>query len=164
MRDPRVQAMLRRSRHNILSTFIFNQDYYELPKRTIRANGNIYHIFKPNNLRDVPNLYQDKAFMDMSLYDVKELLEPITKTLTDTNQNLLDENRSTTKASKNLDESYKYVKTLELMNKNEVIHSSLIRPIAKLLVPKKSQFRLIDDPDSYNWKDYIMHGKSYNIR
>ena len=35
------------------------------------------------------------------------------------------------------------------MNKNETIHPSLIRPIAKLLVPKnKSQFRLIDDPDS----------------
>ena len=35
------------------------------------------------------------------------------------------------------------------MNKNEVIHSILIRPIAKLLVPKiKSQFQLLDDPDS----------------
>ena len=34
--------------------------------------------------------------------------------------------------------NYKYNKTLESMNKNEVVHSSLIRPIAKLLVPKKS--------------------------
>ena len=38
------------------------------------------------------------------------------------------------------------------MKKNGVLHSSLIRPIAKLLVPKsKSQFRLLDDPDSDNW-------------
>ena len=49
MNDPRVQAMFKGSRHNNLSVFIISQDYYELPKRTIRANGNIYHIFKPNN-------------------------------------------------------------------------------------------------------------------
>ena len=49
--NPRVQAMLKRSRHNNLSMFIISQDYYELPKRTIRTYGNIYHIFKPNNFR-----------------------------------------------------------------------------------------------------------------
>ena len=39
--DPRVQAMFKRSRHDNLSIFIFSQDYHELPKKTIRANGNI---------------------------------------------------------------------------------------------------------------------------
>ena len=73
MNDPRVQAMFKRSRHNNLSIFIISQDYYELPKRTIRANGNIYHIFKPNNFRDVQNLYQDKASMDMTLNEFKLL-------------------------------------------------------------------------------------------
>ena len=53
MNDPRVQAMSKRSRHNFLSIFIISQDYYELPKKTIRANGNIYHIFTPNNFLDV---------------------------------------------------------------------------------------------------------------
>ena len=67
MNDPRVQAMFKRSRHNNLSFFIISQDYYELPKRTIRADGNIYHIFKPNNFRDVLNIYRDKSFMDMNL-------------------------------------------------------------------------------------------------
>ena len=56
MNDPRVQAMFKRSRHSSLSIFIISQDYYELPKRTIRANGNIYHIFKTNNFRDVQSL------------------------------------------------------------------------------------------------------------
>ena len=43
------------------------------------------------------------------------------------------------------------------MNKIEVIHPRLIRPVAKLLVPKnKSQFRLVDDPDSESWNDYQM--------
>ena len=73
MDDPRVQAMFKRSRHNNLSIFIISQDYYELSKKTIRCNGNIYHIFKPNNFRDVLNLYQDKASMDMTLNEFKLL-------------------------------------------------------------------------------------------
>ena len=73
LNDPRVQAMFKRSRHNNLSIFIMSQDYYELPKKTVRANGNIYHIFKPNNFRDVQKLYQDKASMDMTLNEFKYL-------------------------------------------------------------------------------------------
>ena len=73
MNDPRVQAMFKRSRHNNLSIFIISQDYYELPKRTKRANGNISHIFKPNNFLDVRNIYQDKASMDMTLNEFKYL-------------------------------------------------------------------------------------------
>ena len=73
MNDPRVQALFKRSRYNNLSIFIISQDYYELPKRTVRANGNIYHIIKPNNFRDVLNLYHDKIFMDMTLNEFKLL-------------------------------------------------------------------------------------------
>ena len=73
MDDPRVQAMFKQSRHNNLSIFIISQDYYELPKRTIRANGNIYQIFKPNVFRDVLNLYLDKSCMDMTLNEFKLL-------------------------------------------------------------------------------------------
>ena len=64
----KIQAMFKRGRHNNLSIFLINQDFYELPKRTIRANGNTYHIFKPNNFRDVQSLYQDKASIG---YDIK---------------------------------------------------------------------------------------------
>ena len=73
MDDPRVQAMFKRSRHNNLSVFIISQDYYELNKKTIRCNGNIFHIFKPNNFLVVRNLYQDKASMDMTLAEFKYL-------------------------------------------------------------------------------------------
>ena len=73
MNDPRVQAIFKRTRHNNLSIFIISQDYYKLPKRTIRANGNNYHIFKPNNFRDVLNLYQDKRSTDMILNEFKLL-------------------------------------------------------------------------------------------
>ena len=73
MNGSRVQAMFKRSRHNNLSIFIISQNCYELPKRTIRAKGNIYHILKPKNFRDVQNLYQDKASMDMTLNEFKLL-------------------------------------------------------------------------------------------
>ena len=53
--------------------FIVSQDYYELPKRTIRCNGNIFHLFKPTNYLDVRNIYQDKASMDMTLDEFKYL-------------------------------------------------------------------------------------------
>ena len=65
--------MIKRGRRNNLSIFIISQGYYELPKRTIRINGNVYHIFKPNSFRDVQNLYQHKASMDMTLDEFKYL-------------------------------------------------------------------------------------------
>ena len=73
MDDSRVQAMFKRSRHTNLSIFIRSQDYYELSKKTIRCNGKIYHIFKPNNYRGVQNLYQDKTSRDMTLNEFKIL-------------------------------------------------------------------------------------------
>ena len=73
MNDSRVQALFKRSRHNNISDFIISQDYYELPKRTIRTNCYILHLFKPNNIRDVQNLFQDKARMDMKFDEFKEL-------------------------------------------------------------------------------------------
>ena len=73
MNDPRVQALFERSRYNNLPFFIISQDYSELPKRTIRTNGNIYHLLKHNNFRDVQNLHQDKASMDVTLDEIKYL-------------------------------------------------------------------------------------------
>ena len=66
MTDSKVQATPKLSRHNHLYIFIIIQDYYELPKKTNRANGNMYHNLKPNNFRDVQNLYQDKASIVMT--------------------------------------------------------------------------------------------------
>ena len=72
--NDKIQALFKRGRHNNLSIFIISQDYYELPKKTIRANGNIFHLFKTNNYLDVRNIYQDKASMDMLLDEFKSLI------------------------------------------------------------------------------------------
>ena len=73
MNDPRVPAMFKRSRHNQFSIFINSQDYYESPKKTIRAKCNIHHMFKPNNFLVVRIIYQDKASMDVTLDEYKYL-------------------------------------------------------------------------------------------
>ena len=72
--NEKIQAMFKRARHNNISIFIISQDYYEIPKKTIRANGNIFHLFKTNNYLDVRNIYQDKASMDMTLDEFKSLI------------------------------------------------------------------------------------------
>ena len=64
--NDKIQAMFKRRRHNSLSIFIISQDLYELPKRMITANGNIYHIFKPNISRDVQNFHQDKSSINLN--------------------------------------------------------------------------------------------------
>ena len=90
---------------------------------------------------------EDKLGKQGYNYDTKQLFEP---RLTDTSQKLLEVTKINTKAIENPEESNKYVKTLESINKNEVICSSLIRPIAKRLEPRnKSQFRLVDDPEGF---------------
>ena len=71
--NEKIQAMFKRGRHNNLSIFIISKDYYELPKRTIRCNGKVLHLFKPNNYLDVRNIYQDKASMEMTLDEFKYL-------------------------------------------------------------------------------------------
>ena len=63
-----------------------------------------------------------------------------------------------------MDESIVHAKVLELRNEIGVFHSSLIRPIAKLLVPiTKRQFQLYDNFDSDSWIEYVMNGEKITI-
>ena len=61
-----------------LDVILYRSSYSEkittnYQKKTIGANGKIYSIFKPNKFRDVQNIYQDKASMDMTLGEIKYL-------------------------------------------------------------------------------------------
>lgn len=135
----------------------------------------IYSVKNKDDLQDLEELadlqskvkqvrLEEKLGKQGFHYDTKQLFEPITKTIMDTNQKLLEETKYNTKAIENLDESNAQAKALELMNKNGVIDPSLIRPLAKLLIPRnKSQFKLVDDPDSENWNDFKMNGEKVTI-
>ena len=70
---PGVESVFKRSRHINIFILIISQNYYDLPKKSIVCSSNIYHIFIPNDFRDVQNLYLDKTSMDMTLTDFKYL-------------------------------------------------------------------------------------------
>ena len=92
----------------------------------------MYSIENIDNIKDLEELddLQSKVKLVEKLGEQGyhyELFEPITKAVTGGNQKLLGETKTNTKESMELDESNKYIKSLESMNKNEVIHSRLIR-------------------------------------
>ena len=72
MKDPRVQVTFKRSRHKISSILIMSQDYSELSKKTVRANGSIFIIFPIQTISEM-YLYQDKASIDMTFDEFKFL-------------------------------------------------------------------------------------------
>ena len=74
MSNLRVQELFKRPILNNISPFIISQDYYELRKKTTRANGIVYQIFKLNSYKDVQNLNHEKAIMNLTLNDFKYLI------------------------------------------------------------------------------------------
>ena len=72
--DLRVQPMFKGSRHCNISILIISQVYGKIWIRTIRTNGNIYHIIKAKNEKDNRNLYEVKASVDTTLNGVKWLI------------------------------------------------------------------------------------------
>ena len=70
LKDPRVQAKIRRSRLSNIYIFVFCPENYALPKKTIRANGNIYQTFKPKNYRVLESSYQDKSSMGLTIIEL----------------------------------------------------------------------------------------------
>ena len=53
LKDSWIQSLFEQHKRNKLSILINSHDYYGLPKETIRVKGNLYHIIKHNNFRDV---------------------------------------------------------------------------------------------------------------
>ena len=57
----------------IINLFSFQSRLLRAPKKTIRANYNIYHTSIPNNFTDVQNLHQDQELVNMKLDEFKLL-------------------------------------------------------------------------------------------
>ena len=66
-------------------------------------------------MKQVP--LREKLGKEGFYFDAKEIFEPITKAVTDTNENLLEESKPTTKAIEELNESNVQVKALEFGKK-----------------------------------------------
>ena len=61
-----------RGRHNNLEVYCLSQSYFDLPKRTIRNNGNKIILFN-QTLKDIEHIYRDVAGYDMSCDEFKDL-------------------------------------------------------------------------------------------
>ena len=93
-------------------------------------------------------------------YDSREFFEPITKTVIDASEKVLEETNSPTKVIEESNESIVHMKALELMNEIGVTDTRITRLLATLLVPQyKFHFGLCDESDSDNLRDYIRDGE-----
>ena len=61
-----------RGRHSNVDCFYLAQNYFKLPRQTIRENANFICIFPQDN-KNITNIYQDHASTDMPLEEFKYL-------------------------------------------------------------------------------------------
>ena len=61
-----------RGRHSNVDCFYLAQNYFELPKRTIRENSNFICLF-PQDLKNINHIYNDHVSIDMPKGDFIEL-------------------------------------------------------------------------------------------
>ena len=62
-----IDEFFTRGRHEDLDVYYISQNYFALPRQSIRNNSDRLLLFK-QNLRDVQKMYQDIAAFDM-IYD-----------------------------------------------------------------------------------------------
>ena len=67
-----IDPFFTRGGHNDLDVYYLSQSYFDLPKRTIRNNGNIIILFQ-QTLKDVQHIYTDIAGFDMAYDEFKRL-------------------------------------------------------------------------------------------
>ena len=127
------------------------------PIRNVEDLQNLNEAFPLQTQVKVVRL-QDKIGKQNFHGDLKEVFEPITKSLENTSENItktITENSiNNNKATSDLNE-----KILELMNDKGMIPPYLASSLVNLFKPEnKSQFRLRKDPNSTKMNDFLIHG------
>ena len=97
-------------------------------------------------------------------YDIKELCEPITKTVKDVSEDLtrtmIESFKENNKALTSLNN-----KLLEIMNDRGIIASHLLSLQSKVTNPENtSQFKIVKDHISNRVNDLLIHNTQYNTR
>ena len=77
LKDPRVQLLIKRGRHNNLSIFVISHGFYELPKDTIRENSLIIHHFITNNFANVECIHRQLSSTDMVIKQFKHFCHDV---------------------------------------------------------------------------------------
>ena len=127
------------------------------PIRNVEDLQNLNEAVSLQNQVKVIRL-QDKLGKQNFHEDLKEVFEPITKSLENTSENITktitESSINNNKAISDLNE-----KTLELMNDKGMIAPYLASSLVNLFKPEnKSQFRLGKDPNSTKMIDFLIHG------
>ena len=71
-----IDLFFTRRRHSKIDIYYISQNYFHLPKNTIRNNSNIILLFT-QTLRDIILLFHDIAALDMKLEDWKQLCRKV---------------------------------------------------------------------------------------
>lgn len=68
----KCEAYYVRGRHSNVDCFYLSQNYFKLPRQTIRENANFICLF-PQDLKNINHIYSDHVSNDMSKEDFQEL-------------------------------------------------------------------------------------------
>lgn len=60
-----------RGRHSNVDCIYLSQNYFKLPRQTIRENANLFILFK-QDLKNINNMYYDHVASDMSKEEFKK--------------------------------------------------------------------------------------------
>src|SRR6218665_2210002 len=61
-----------RGRHNNVDCFYLAQNYFKLPRQTIRENANLFFLF-PQDTKNITLIYYDHVSMDMQMEEFQIL-------------------------------------------------------------------------------------------
>ena len=69
-KQTKAEAYYTRGRQNNCDTFYISQNYFRLPRQTIRENSNLIILF-PQDSKNLNHIYADHCAMDMSMEEFK---------------------------------------------------------------------------------------------
>ena len=69
-KQTKAEAYYTRGRHNNCDTFYISQNYFRLPRQTIRENSNLILLF-PQDSKNLNHIYADHCAMDMKMDEFK---------------------------------------------------------------------------------------------
>ena len=73
------QKLITRGRHNNCDTIYISQNYFRLPRQTIRENANFIILF-PQDAKNLTHIYADHCDGDMSIEEFKKFCRRVWST------------------------------------------------------------------------------------
>ena len=72
----KAEAYYTRGRHNNCDTFYISQNYFRLPRQTIRENSNLIILF-PQDAKNLAHIYSDHCSQDISKEEFKDFCKKV---------------------------------------------------------------------------------------